>query len=72
MPWGNLPYHVVKQFQRLVNPNKEIEVHSAFISDDTIDVRVGRRIENISYVNDRVANRKKNTIGIQESYARVI
>lgn len=61
MLWRNLLDHVSKQFQKLVNPNKEVADHSAFISDDTIDSRVGRKIENISYVNDHVAGRKKKT-----------
>jgi len=61
MPWRNLLYHVSKQFQKLVNPKNEIAHHSAFILDDTIDSRVGRKIENISFVHDHVAGRKKKT-----------
>jgi len=65
MPWRNLLYHVSKQFQKRVNPNQEVVDHSAFIIDDTIDSRVGRRIENISYVHDHVAGRKKQTLGFK-------
>lgn len=65
MPWRNLLYQIAKQFQKLVNPNKDKASHSAFIFDDTIDSRVGRRIENISYVHDHVAGRKKTTLGFK-------
>ena len=65
MPWRNLLLNVAKQFQKLVNPNKEIAEKSAFILDDTIDSRTGRKIEKISYVHDHVAGRKKSTLGFK-------
>lgn len=65
MPWRNLLLVVAKQFQKLVNPNKELAENTAFILDDTIDIRTGRKIENISYVHDHVAGRKKSTLGFK-------
>lgn len=52
MPWRRLLYGVAKRFQTLTNSNKEVAENSAFVIDDTIDSRVGRRIENISRVHD--------------------
>ncbi|MFZ3591903.1 IS4 family transposase, partial [Bacillus sp. DJP31] len=63
MPWRNLLLNVAKQFQKSVNPNKEMAKKAAFILDDTIDIRTGRKIEKISYVHDHVAGRKKSTLG---------
>lgn len=65
MPWRNLLLTVAKQFQKLVNSDKEVAEKSAFILDDTIDIRTGRKIENISYVHDHVAGRKKSTLGFK-------
>lgn len=47
MPWRRLLYGVCKKFQQLVNPQRKIDPKSAFILDDTADIRTGRRIENI-------------------------
>ncbi|MBE1554378.1 hypothetical protein H4683_001453 [Filibacter limicola] len=65
MPWRNLLLTIAKQFQKLVNPNKEVDAKAAFILDDTIDIRTGRKIEKISYVHDHVAGRKKSTLGFK-------
>jgi len=46
MPWRRMLYSVCKRFQNLVNPNKEVAPNSAFIIDDTPDMRVGYKIEN--------------------------
>jgi hypothetical protein len=58
IPWRRLQYAVAKKFQELVNPQKEIAENSAFIVDDTIDERVGYKIENITSVYDHVAGKK--------------
>jgi hypothetical protein len=54
MPWRALLLALAKQFQQLVNATKEIPDKSAFILDDTIHAKTGRRIENISWVFDHV------------------
>jgi len=59
MPWRRLLYGVCKRFEQLVNPKGEIDPKSAFILDDTPDIRTGRRIENISFVHDHVAGKGK-------------
>jgi hypothetical protein len=55
MPWRRILYGVAKRFQRLTHPDKVVADTSAFIIDDTTDPRVGRHIENASYVFDHVA-----------------
>jgi hypothetical protein len=65
MPWRNLLLNVAKQFQILVNPTRELAKNAAFILDDTVDARTGRKIENISYIHDHVAGRRKKTIGFK-------
>lgn len=65
MPWRNLLLNVSKQFQQLVNPKKEKADKAAFILDDTVDARTGRKIEKVSYIHDHVAGRKKNNIGFK-------
>lgn len=59
MPWRRLLYGVCKKFEQLVNPEGEIDSKSAFILDDTADIRTGRRIENISYIHDHVGGKGK-------------
>ena len=59
MPWRKLLYGVCKKFQQLVNPKGEIAPNSAFILDDTRDIRTGRRIENISFVHNHVGGKGK-------------
>ena len=59
MPWRKLLYGVCKKFQQLVNPKGEIAPNSAFILDDTPDIRTGRRIENISFVHNHVGGKGK-------------
>jgi hypothetical protein len=59
MPWRRLLYGVCKKFQQLVNSKGEIDSKSAFILDDTPDIRTGRRIENISFVHDHVGGKGK-------------
>ncbi|MEI3614913.1 transposase [Pseudogracilibacillus sp. SO30301A] len=66
LPWRSLLLNVSKRFQELVNPEKEVKQNSAFIFDDTIDARTGKKIENISYVHDHVAGRKgRSTLGFK-------
>lgn len=59
MPWRKLLYGVCKKFQHLVNPEGKIDSRSAFILDDTTDIRTGRKIENISFVHDHVGGKGK-------------
>jgi len=65
MPWRNLLFGVAKQFQQLVNPQKEVAENSAFIVDDTTDIRVGKKTENVSWVHDHVGNKKGTKIGFK-------
>lgn len=67
LPWCSLLYLVSKQFQKLVNPKKEIKPNAAFIFDDTIDSRTGKRIEKMSWVNDHVGGRgKRSKLGFKK------
>ena len=68
MPWRRLLYGVSKKFEQLVNPEGEIDPKSAFILDDTADIRTGRRIENISFVHDHVGgkNKKGSKLGFKK------
>ncbi len=54
MPWRKILYGVAKRFQTLTNPDTIVTDMSAFILDDITDRRVGRRLENVSYVFDHV------------------
>jgi len=63
-------YGVAKRFQELVNPQKEVAANSAFIVDDTIDERVGYKIENITTVHDHVAGKKGSKYGFLKSISR--
>jgi hypothetical protein len=65
MPWRTLLYGVAKKFIELVNPQKEVAANSAFIVDDTIDERVGYKIENISMVHDHVAGKNGSKYGFK-------
>ncbi|WP_312753941.1 IS4 family transposase [Rummeliibacillus suwonensis] len=65
MPWRSLLLNVSKQFQRLVNPEQKVADKAAFILDDTVDSRVGRKMENITYIHDHVASRVKKTLGFK-------
>lgn len=65
MPWRSLLLGVAKQFQLLVNSQKEVSTHSAFIVDDTTDIRVGKKIENVSMVYDHVGNKKGSKVGFK-------
>lgn len=65
MPWRPLLLAVTKQFQKLVNPQKEIASNSAFILDDTTEAKTGRRIEQISIVHDHVAGKKGHKLGFK-------
>jgi hypothetical protein len=65
MPWRSLLLGVAKRFQQLANPQKEVSAHSAFIIDDTIDRRVGKKIENVSWVHDHVGNKKGSKVGFK-------
>lgn len=65
MPWRSLLLGVAKRFQQLVNPQKEVSAHSAFIIDDTIDRRVGKKIGNVSWVHDHVENKKGSKVGFK-------
>jgi hypothetical protein len=53
---------LAKQFQQLVNPANVIDDKSAFILDDTIHAKTGRRIEQMTKVFDHVAGKK----GVQQ------
>jgi len=64
-PWRRLLYSIAKKFQELVNPQKEDATNSAFIVDDTIDERVGYKIENISMVYNHVAGKKGTKYGFK-------
>jgi hypothetical protein len=66
MPWRTILYGVAKQFQTLTNPQKVVAENSAFIIDDTSDARVGRRIENVSYIFDHVAGKKGSKLGFKD------
>lgn len=65
MPWRRLLYLIAKKFKELVNPEKEVAENSAFIIDDTIDERVGYKIENITTVYDHVAGKKGSKYGFK-------
>lgn len=65
MPWRSFLLVFAKQFQHLVNPQKEISDKSAFILDDTTHAKTGRRIEQISMVFDHVAGRKGSKLGFK-------
>ena len=66
MPWRRLLYGVAKKFRLLVNPDKNIADNSSFIVDDTIDIRVGYKIENISMVHDHTGNKKGAKLGFKD------
>ena len=63
MPWRLLLLAVAKQFQHLVNPQKEVASNSAFILDDTTEAKTGRRIEQISLVHDHVSGKQGYKLG---------
>jgi len=65
IPWRRLLYGVAKKFQDLVNSQNEPAQNSAFIVDDTIDARVGYKIENITTVFDHVAGKNGNKYGFK-------
>lgn len=65
IPWRRLLYGVAKKFQELVNPQKEVYENTAFIIDDTIDERIGYKIENITTVHDHVDGKKGNKYGFK-------
>lgn len=65
MPWRSLLLAIAQQFQRLVNPNRELASKSAFILDDTTHAKTGRRIEQISMVFDHVAGRQGIKLGFK-------
>jgi len=64
-PWRRLLYGVAKKFQKLCS-NPEVQDNTAFIVDDTIDVRVGDNIENVSYVHDHPTNNKGPKLGFND------
>ena len=45
MPLRSLLLNVSKQFQRLVNPDQKVANNAAFILDDNVDSRVGRKMD---------------------------
>ncbi len=59
MPWREILYGVAKRFHRLTNPDKIVADTAAFIIDDTTDPRVGRHIENVSYLFDHVVGKTR-------------
>ncbi len=54
LPWRTVLYGIAKRFQKIVNPGRTVAAQAAFILDDTTDRRVGRHLENVSYVFDHV------------------
>jgi len=65
MPWRALLLVMTKQFQRLVNPKNEVDDKSAFILDDTIHAKTGRRIEQMTKVFDHVAGKQGSKLGFK-------
>jgi len=65
LPWRQLVLAVAKQFQKLINTEKELHDKSAFILDDTVEAKTGRRIEQISFIHDHVAGRKAIKMGFK-------
>jgi len=65
MPWRSLLLVMAKQFQRLVNPTNEVVDKSAFILDDTIHAKTGRKIEHMTKVFDHVAGKKGSKLGFK-------
>lgn len=59
MPWRKLLYGVSKKFQQLTNPDSVPAPNSAFIIDDTANIKTGYKIENISFVHDHVNGKGK-------------
>lgn len=65
MPWRAILYGVAKRFQTLTHPPAtDVADTTAFIIDDTTDARVGRRIENVSYIFDHVVG--KTMLGFKD------
>jgi predicted nucleic acid-binding Zn finger protein len=65
LPWRQLVLAVAKQFQKLVNAEKALHDKAAFILDDTVEAKTGRRIEQISFIHDHVAGRKASKMGFK-------
>ena len=64
--WRRLLYAVAKMFRQLVtsdSENKPSDNVTAFIFDDTPDLRVGYKMENVSYMFDHVI--KKTVLGFK-------
>ncbi|MDK2822024.1 MAG: hypothetical protein PWP31_1989 [Clostridia bacterium] len=57
--------NVVKTFRKLINPQHKVAANSAFILDDTIVKKTGRRIEQISFVHDHVAGKQGSKLGFK-------
>jgi hypothetical protein len=57
MPWRRLLYGIVKRFKQLVTPNEKSRLSTAFILDDTPDMRVGYKIEKLSWVFNHTTNK---------------
>ena len=65
-PWRSLLYAVAKRFKELAGEgNEQKDTITALILDDTIDQRVGYKIENVSRVFDHVL--KKTVYGLNLS-----
>jgi len=67
MPWRRLLYAISKQFKNLVSEytlEKDKKI-TAFIIDDTSDIRVGEKIENISFIHDHTSNKKGSRLGFK-------
>ncbi|SPF39226.1 hypothetical protein SBF1_2000003 [Candidatus Desulfosporosinus infrequens] len=56
---------MAKQFQRLVNSTNEVDNKSAFILDDTIHAKTGRRIVLMTKVFDHVAGKAGSKLGFK-------
>lgn len=68
LPWRRLLYGVCKRFKVLTNSQGEMAPNSAFIIDDTIDRKVGAKIENISIVHDHTSGKACTKLGFKDLF----
>lgn len=66
MPWRNLLYCVNKKFQQLINPENKQHSKSAFILDDTADVRTGYKMEKITVIHNHGSGKKGYVYGYKK------
>lgn len=65
MNWRKLQYGVCKKFVKLTNKSKEVVPNSAFIVDDTSNIKTGKTIENISIVHNHTSTQKSFYLGFK-------